>query len=904
MPDVNLIIDGQAVTVPAGTNIVDAARMAGVSVPVFCYHPKMRAVGMCRMCMVEVWTPKIDPATRQPVMGEDGKPVLALMMNKLQPGCVTPVSDGMEVRTVTDKVEFAQKGMLEFLLTSHPLDCPVCDKGGECPLQNLTMRWGPSISRFDYSDKVHFEKPIALGDLIYLDRERCILCSRCVRFEDDLAGDPVLGFDNRGRSWEIIAKGEPAFDSKFSGNTTDICPVGALTTADFRFKARVWELQPVPSVCTHCPVGCNITLDMRHNELKRVMPRENDFVNEIWNCDKGRFGMRYIEHAERLTTPLIRHGNNLRPASWDEALALVAERLSGAAGHVAGLAGPDLPNEDLFAFKSLMRDVFGTAHVDYRPGTAADPAVDSWAATLGLGQGTNLTTLGKGTAVLIVGADPEEEAPLYVLRVRAMQSRGADVTVINPYPTKLGKSATRSLIVRPGTGPQVLLAMLKALAEQDALKAESLAGRLRGLDGLRSKLDGASVDELAAQAGVAPDLLRAAAQAFAAAEHGIIMYGQTALRVGAPLMDGLAALALATGKVGRANSGLIGLNAGGNARAAIDFGLYPQGQSLTAARMWPAAHNRQLKAMFIAGMDPAADHAAAAAALDELDFLVVQDLFLTETAKHADVVLPLAAIAERDGTTTNAERRVQRFRQARRPQVDLRAVWQVAQHLAHMLLQPELVESAATVAPGKPPQRTNAQQAPKSGAVAKPGWDWLLAQDVTEAIARQVPGYASATIKALSENTGGWGRRSDDQFYYDGTSYTNTEGVGVQLPALADDPKSTLTISGPILLPIAEGHLLLMLAPRAYDGRDWALASKLAPRMVPPHVILSVSDAQRLGVAIGEHVTLRSEVGTVTLPVQIDSGLAAGTLLLPDVRGSQAATLISAVVTTVSVSKA
>lgn len=900
MPDVNLIIDGHAVTVPAGTNIVDAAQAAGVSVPVFCYHPKMRAVGMCRMCMVEVWTPKIDPATRQPVIGEDGKPVLALMMNKLQPGCVTPVSDGMEVRTVTDRVEFAQKGMLEFLLTSHPLDCPVCDKGGECPLQNLTMRWGPGISRFDYSDKVHFEKPIALGDLIYLDRERCILCSRCVRFEDDLAGDPVLGFDNRGRSWEIIAKGEPAFDSKFSGNTTDICPVGALTTADFRFKARVWELQAVPSICTNCPVGCNITLDMRHNELKRVMPRENDFVNEIWNCDKGRFGMRYIEHAERLTVPLIRRGNDLRPASWDEALALVADRLVAARGHVAGLAGPDLPNEDLFAFMRLLKGIFDSGHVDYRPGGAADPAVDIWTTSLGVGQGTNLMTLGKGTAVLIVGADPEEEAPLYVLRVRAMQSRGADVTVINPYPTKLGKSATRSLMVRPGTGPQVLMAMLKALSEQDALKAENLSGRLRGLDALRAKLANASVDELAAQAGVAVDALRAAAQAFATAENGIIIYGQTALRVGAPLMDALAALALSTGKVGRANNGLIGLNAGGNARAAIDFGLYPHGQSLSAAQMWPAIHDRRLKAMFIAGMDPAADNAAAAAALDELDFVVVQDMFLTETTKRADVVLPLAAIAERDGTTTNAERRVQRFRQARRPQADVRAVWQVAQQLAQAILKPELVESVETATTGKSKQHNNLRPA----APSMHSWDWLLTQDVTEAITQQVAGYSSATLSTLSPGSSSWGRQLGEQLYYDGTSYTNFEGLGVQLPALADDAKSALTISGPILPATADEGLLLMLAPRAYDGRTWAFGSKLAPRMVPPHVILSISDAQRIGVAIGEAVSIHSEAGTITLAAQIDSGLAAGTVLLPDVHGTQAASIVTGAITAVRVTKA
>lgn len=236
MPDITLTIDGQTVTVPAGTNIVDAARTLDVSIPVFCYHPKMKAVGMCRMCLVEVYTPMIDRATGQPILDDSGQPQLGLMMNKLQTGCTTPVSQGMVVKTVTEKVEFAQRGQLEFLLTSHPLDCPVCDKGGECPLQNLTMQWGPGVSRFDYADKVHFEKPIPLGDLIYLDRERCILCARCVRFQDEIADDPVLGFDNRGRSWEIISKSDPPLTPNSQGILLISVPLVPLPAQIFASK--------------------------------------------------------------------------------------------------------------------------------------------------------------------------------------------------------------------------------------------------------------------------------------------------------------------------------------------------------------------------------------------------------------------------------------------------------------------------------------------------------------------------------------------------------------------------------------------------------------------------------------------------------------------------------------------
>ncbi|HMQ31285.1 MAG TPA: molybdopterin-dependent oxidoreductase, partial [Chloroflexaceae bacterium] len=504
MPDVTITVDGHTLQVPAGSNVVDAARLGGVAIPVFCYHPRMQPVGMCRMCLVQIGTPKIDPATKQPLVGEDGRPVIA-MMPKLQTGCTTPVSEGMVINTVGEDVKYAQKGVLEFLLTSHPLDCPVCDKGGECPLQNLTMQWGPGNSRFDYNDKVHFEKPVPLGDLILLDRERCILCSRCVRFQDELADDPVLGFDNRGRNWMIISKSDPPFASKFSGNTTDICPVGALTSSDFRFKARVWELDSKPVVCTLCPVGCNVTLDMRYDQLMRVMPRENGPVNDIWICDKGRYAHRFIEHETRLTTPLIRRGDRLEEAGWDEALALVAEKLAavqsakgGAA--IAGLASPRLSNEDLYAFQKLFREQLESPNLDHTVGAPDEPAYDDLGAVLGVGKGTDLNTLGKGTTVLVVGADPEEEAPLYVLRLRAMVQRGAKLIVAGLRPTKLERSATTALRYRPGGELAFARALLRAVLAAEG--GPRLSVKSSGLDQLRKAMLDLDPARLAAEAGV------------------------------------------------------------------------------------------------------------------------------------------------------------------------------------------------------------------------------------------------------------------------------------------------------------------------------------------------------------------------------------------------------------------
>lgn len=905
MPDVTLTVDGVKVTVPAGTNIVDAARKVGIAVPVFCYHPRMNAVGMCRMCLVEVWTPRLDPATRQPALDDQGKPVMMLMMNKLQTGCTTPVSEGMEVRTQTEQVKFAQKGVLEFLLTSHPLDCPVCDKGGECPLQNLTMGWGPGSSRFDYSDKVHFEKPLPLGDLIYLDRERCILCGRCVRFQDEIADDPVLGFDNRGRNWMIISKSDPPFDSKFSGNTTDICPVGALTTADFRFRARVWELSSKPSICTHCPVGCNVTLDMRHNEIKRVMPRENAAVNDIWICDKGRFGQRFVESGDRLTAPLVRRNGRLESATWEEALRLVAEKFAAihrtAGGDaLAGLAGDRLSNEDLYLFQRLFRETLGSPNLDHRVGAPGEPEDDNLGVELGVGSGTNLMELGKGTTVLVFGADPEEEAPLYMLRLRGIAQRGGELVVLNPRPTKLDRSATRRLHYKPGSEVQVARALLSAVLEEVGTQRITL--RTSGLDELRAALKGLSVKAAAEAAGLSEEGLRAAARSFAQAENGIIIYGADALAVGPALTQDLGSLAVLAGKAGRANNGLIALLPWGNSRGALDMGVRPDrgpgyvatARGLSAREVWGAATEGRVRGLYVIGLDPAIDFPATAPALEALEFLVVQDMFLTATAQHADVVLPMASFAERDGAYTNAERRVQRARQARAIPGQCRPAWAIvqgiAQHLAGMVAA-QATEAVIKVtrdgkARDKGKGKAQSLEATAALATADRGWDYMTVADVAAEIAERTPGYAGITYtKLTSTGSGGsWGRQVNEAIYYDGTNYENTEGVGIQCPAIAEQQRATIALAPrPVKPPVADGQhpFTLLTARLLYDGDPLLRDSRLLNRVPAPYVALNSADAQRLGVKAGDRVLVASAVGALELPARVVVDLPAGSVLIP-----------------------
>jgi NADH-quinone oxidoreductase subunit G len=652
----------------------------------------------------------------------------------------------------------------------------------------------------------------------------------------------------------------------------------------------------------------------------RVMPRENDYVNEIWTCDKGRFGMRFFEQKERIKTPLIKRNNKWVEASWDEALRLVADKLtliraSAGAEALAGLAGPKLPNEDLYLFQKLFREVLGSGNIDHRAGLANEPALDDLMPQLGVGQGTNLLTLGKGTSVLVIGADPEEEAPVYVLRLRGILNRGGEVTVVNPYPTKLDRLATRTLRPRPGTGPQLVLALISAIVALNLQNDEFIGARLRNVEELRQAVGRFPMAQLVEATGIAEDDIRALARSFASAENGIIMYGRTALSIGPALLQGLANLALITGKAGKPNNGLIALTPDGNTRGALDMGVRPDKAAggaaqpgLSARELWGAAVEGRVRGMYIAGLNPARGNPAIAQALDALEFLVVQDLFLTETAQLADVVLPAASLAEREGTFTNAERRVQRFRQARRAE-GTRPDWQIFQGVAQAVR--EISQTDAPVAAGSTRRSARARTAAgatAATAVAAPlTWDYVTASDVADEISQAVAGYAGTSYTSLDLTRKSWGRQPNEAFYYDGTSYENTEGVGVQLASLADTAtnKFSLTFSEPENPAADERYpIVLMAAPRAYSGGEWARGSKLQSHIPPAHVILSLADARRLGVGMGEKVRISSAGSAIELPAQVDAGLAEGLALLPLVRGAEAPGLLSGGVTRVAVSKA
>ncbi|WP_068432942.1 NADH-quinone oxidoreductase subunit G, partial [Piscicoccus intestinalis] len=466
---VDLSIDGVEVSVPKGSLVIRAAEEIGIEIPRFCDHPLLEPAGACRQCLVDVATPGPDGSMRP--------------MPKPQASCTMTVSQGMEVKTqhtspVADK---AQHGIMEFLLINHPLDCPVCDKGGECPLQNQAMSHGRATSRFD-DVKRTFPKPVHISNQVLLDRERCVLCQRCTRFSDQIAGDPFIALVERGALQQIGVYQDEPFDSYFSGNTVQICPVGALTGAMYRFRSRPFDLVSTPSTCEHCASGCSQRTDHRRGTVLRRMAANNPEVNEEWNCDKGRWAFQYAVSADRLTHPLVRdeHGQ-LQVASWPQAIAAAADGLATAraAGGVGVLTGGRVTAEDAYGYSKFARTVLGTNDIDCRSRVhSAEEAEFLATHVVGTGpeNGVTYAALERAPAVLLVGIEPEEESPMVFLRLRkAARKNKTSVYSIAPFATRSLTKMGGSLIqAAPGTEADVLDALTVDGGELD-IPAQALA---------------------------------------------------------------------------------------------------------------------------------------------------------------------------------------------------------------------------------------------------------------------------------------------------------------------------------------------------------------------------------------------------------------------------------------------
>jgi NADH-quinone oxidoreductase subunit G len=621
---VELTIDGTAVSVPAGTLVIRAAELIGVQIPRFCDHPLLDPVGACRQCLVEV-----------PDAG-NGR-----AMPKPQAACTLHVAPGMVVHTqisspVADK---AQQGIMEFLLINHPLDCPVCDKGGECPLQNQAMSNGRGESRYAEVKRT-YTKPINISAQVLLDRERCILCARCTRFSEQIAGDPFIALIERGALQQVGIYEKEPFESYFSGNTIQICPVGALTSAAYRFRARPFDLRSAPSVCEHCASGCALRTDHRRGRVMRRLAGDDPEVNEEWNCDKGRFGFTYAQQDDRLTHPLVRDEDTgeLRPASWPEAFAVAARGLAAAGTSVGVLTGGRLTMEDAYAYSKFARAVLGTNDIDFR---ARAHSAEESAFLAGQVVATSLDVsyadLEAATAVVLAGFEPEEESPIVFLRLRkAVRKRGLRVFSVAPFASP-GLAKLRGSVVRTVPGDEA--AAIAALAHDGAL----------ALDGGGVILVGERLATVPGALSAAVTLARTTGARLAwvprrAGERGALEAGclPNLLPGGRPLADASARVDVA-------------------ATWGLDVVRDRPGRSTD--EMIRAAADGDLQALLVAGvdLDDLAEPGSARQALASVPFVVSVEVRATEVTAGADVVFPVAPVPERSGSFVNWEGRVRPF---------------------------------------------------------------------------------------------------------------------------------------------------------------------------------------------------------------------------------------------------
>ncbi|HUR18775.1 MAG TPA: NADH-quinone oxidoreductase subunit NuoG [Acidimicrobiales bacterium] len=646
-------VDGDPMPARPGEMLIAAAERGGVYIPRFCYHPRLRPVGMCRMCLVEVKGPR--------GFG-------------LAPACFIPVADGQEVITRSDKVKKAQDGVLEFLLVNHPLDCPVCDKGGECPLQDQTLAYGPGETRF-VEEKRHWAKPIALSDLVSLDRERCIQCDRCTRFADEVAGDPLIEFKGRGDHIEVATFPDQPFASYFSGNTVQICPVGALLSRPYRFKARPWDLEQVESTCTMCSVGCRIAVQSSGPELTRYIGLDSDPVNHGWLCDKGRYSYSYVNSPERLSHPLVRKSGEMVEASWGEALEAAARGLDGArsvhgAASLAVLGGARLANEDAYTWARLAKGVLRTDNVDAQLGDGLPAEV-----VLGLPRAT-IDDACSAPAVVLLAPDLKEELPVLYLRLRAAAlEAGVPFVELTPRKTGMSRHCEASLAYRPGEAPALAKALVEGSASDVAgVPAASIATahELLGVEGAVVVLGRPSLAESAGSIAAAAAILAGGLPGcrFLPALRRANVLGALDMGLAPGLLPGRVSLDAGRGWFTQA------------------WGGTPEQRGLDAAGILGAAAEGRIQGLVLLGSDPLSDYPdrrLARAALAGAGFVVAVDTFLTASSGQADVVLPAAAFAERAGTTTNLEGRITRLGQKIVPPGVAWPDWMIAAELAFRL---------------------------------------------------------------------------------------------------------------------------------------------------------------------------------------------------------------------------
>jgi NADH-quinone oxidoreductase subunit G len=797
-------IDGREVRAEEGSMLVDAAKQGDVEIPYFCYEPKLgQPVGACRMCLVEI----------------EGIP-------KLQTSCSTPVRDGMVVNTTSDRVKHAQNAVVEFLLVNHPLDCPVCDKGGECPLQDISYGWGHGRSRF-IEPKRHFKKPLGLSPLIAIDRERCILCYRCVRFSQEIAEDYQLVFLDRGDHTFVGTHDGHPYVAPFSGNIIELCPVGALTSQAYRFRARPWDIEDSGTVCTFCPSQCNVKLTIRDDaKVMRVLARDNEEVDDGWLCDKGRFGYQAFSSSERITAPLVRDGGFLREVSWERALSDAAAALKRSGAATVARLGGSATNEEGFLTQHLLRNGLGSPHVS----AGAAPAGVHARILARPDLSARVSDIDHADAILVLDTELVDEAPILDLRVRkAVRRSHARLVVASSRPSTLDPNASASLRFAPGAAEAALAALAAALGSPRAgsLSLDELAARAgaaRGISAGRPQSDGVPAPPSTAAGPMQPpDAIRAAAEVLREAGDVVVIWGERVFsgqRAG-DAVEALLALAAALGIADREESGLIAIPESTNGRGLREVGCSPAlAPGLVDAAETGDPHSARGALLLVETELPEAVLAEAAS-------VIAFARFRSEALdEEADVVFPAEIYAEKEGTVTHPDGRLQRVRQALGHAGQVRAGWQVLAELC---------------------ERAGAGLPVRSGS------------EVTALIAEQVPIYAGLTLDAI----GGLGVRWQE---HDGATALAAEEISSA--RLADPP------------PAPEGGLRAIRVPTLWSGPEVEQSPSLRFLSVDGRAELSVDDARELGLESGDEVELRAGGARAGAQAIVRSGVPKGSVFV------------------------
>ncbi len=821
---VTCTINDQEVTVQKGTTIFEACCQAGIYVPHYCYDPDLTIVASCRLCLVEVEK-----------------------VPKLVPSCSTPVAEGNVILTDSEKVVEARNWQMELLLNNHPLDCPVCDQGGHCQLQRYSMDYGTDDTRFRFPKRV-FPKP-DLGPLIDIERNRCILCSRCVRFMDEIAGNAELEVMARGNDSYIGTFQEQPLENEFAGNTIDLCPVGCLTDKVFRFRARVWELRPIASVCPHCAVGCSVEIEgrKRNHELLRVTPRRNDEVNGRWICDKGRFGYDFVNSKERAKLPLVKRDGVLKNQNGVNPVDLTVDKLKAIQSEhggqaIAGLAEANLPNEALYAFQKLLRDALGSNNLDHRTEYAGVNHDDGYLTSLRLGATNDpLDEVEGADAILLIGSDLPNELPILNLKLqqRLKGAHPARLLVAANRGGEYERHASEYIRYRPGTEGAFAAVLLSAVI---AAKQADVPGELAALI---EKID---VQSCLGQCDLAWDAVEKIASAMANAEHPTILIGEE-LWSSVDGSNTVAILSDVARVLGILHEDRIGINLllpESNSRGAVDMGVLPHlGPGLApvenpgkgTAEILKAAANGEIKALILLGTNLLCrypDRALAQAALEKTEFVLVIDAFKHETVEMADVFLPISQYSEYEGTFTNVSGRVQRAQAALAPLPGTAIPTRVLQVLAQRL---------GSDVPEKQPNELFAELASVVASYGQMTWDGILGDGLDQDVSKS----------GIFAEAGG-------RF------------------AAFDAP------APPSLGP--DGYPLRLIRGRKlWDQSKWV---RYTPALVERSemdggisVILSPADAQKSGIEDGAEVTVAAPTASLRAKVSINSIAPEGCAVLP-----------------------